>query len=434
MSGSCREKLVDAINNLTQEDVNYSKFFTELYVERTYSHRAEELVNLFELSQDTKSIIFSGQIGCGKTTELRHVKFLLESSKRKKFVVIFASPFLDGIHIADLEESDILIGIFADILIHIPDSVDLPKKTISRLEELLKKLDDNSDIYFTKGDAKTITAGLFSLFSLKINTSNEIKKKFRNNTEKNMKIIVSLFDDILEWIKVKNKTEQIVIIVDDLEKIVRDEVIIKFLRKYGNIILKRKCNFVITISNNIQFYTEGARGINTFDEFFCLPFIAIKDSHGSNNSNEINKIKNIIYRRMSKDVIDDAALELAIIYSGGSLSTLFRIYGMAINKVSLNDQCKVTPEFVVEAFYDARFRDNFIGDDRLENLRRIYRIKGDYAKLPPEELKDCLYTCILLTYRDENNNNIERYVLNPSFYTLEDLKKIEKKYNTVSPG
>ena len=197
-------------------------------------------------------------------------------------------------------------------------------------------------------------------------------------------------------------------------------------------ILERKCNFVITINNNIQFYVKGGHVLNRFTHFFCLPFIAIKNRKDENDDDEINKMKEIIRRRVSKDLIDENALELAVLYSGGSISTLFKIYSVAINKTSVSNECKISVEFIEKAFFEVRFRDAYFGYDKLDELRIIHRSNTDidnkYKKLPTTELKNYLYNCTLLTYRDLENNSKERYVLNPSFHYDDDLKEMVEKY------
>ena len=427
MDTLCKKQLKVAINNLQQQEIEYGGFFTNLYVERKNSYKIQEVLSLFELLNDNITILFSGQPGCGKTTELHLLKELLEQTSERKTSVIFISLFLDGIYAKKLEYTDIILGIFSEFLIQISNKIDFPKEIISDLAILLKELDNERELKKFKNTVDFIFNGYFHIFKIKMNKSDQIREKFRLLVERKLAKILSIFDNILERLQNDSKVNRIVIIVDDLEKIVDEHVIINFLYEHGNLIKERKCSFIITINNNIHYDSRGEYALTQFNASYRLSFMAIKKRDGSYDKNEINKVKEIIRKRVPKDLIDEKALELAIIYSGGNLSILFRIYGTAINKVNFKEKCKITVEFVEDAFYDVRYRDSYLNKNQLITLRKIHTSKGDYRmELSPDELKNHLNNCALLTYRDIKNHNLEWYVLNPAFFYEEELRNIEK--------
>ena len=94
MENSCEDKLANAINNLRPQEKDYSNFFTDLYVERTYSHRAKELARLFELGNNPEATLFSGQSGSGKTTELHNVKKYWRQAKERISLYFLFLPSL----------------------------------------------------------------------------------------------------------------------------------------------------------------------------------------------------------------------------------------------------------------------------------------------------------------------------------------------------
>ena len=424
-----KNKLVVAINNLRHKKIDYSNFFEKYYVARTSSSRTNEVVSLLEFTTKPQHILFSGQAGCGKTTELQHIKYLLESRKKGNFTVIFISSILNGLHTKKMMYTDLLIGIFSELLIQLPDNVNLTKETMSELSTLLVELDDEHVTKLTHNDIKSISTGFFSLFLLKFSKSQQVRDEFRKLTEIKIRKILSLFDSVLNDIRnVNGNSDQIIIIVDDLEKIVDDDVIVDFLYNHGKLILDRECSFIMTVNDSIHFDLKGQNALYPFYSV-SLPFISIKTPDGSYNFDEINRMKEIMLKRIPKAIIDDKALELAIIYSGGNLSVLFKIYIMAINKVNFSNERKVKLDFVREAFYDTRFKDDALDFDRLQKLRLIHHSRGNYKQeLSRDELKEFIHTSILLTYYDPEKYDKQWFVLNPVLYDEQELRKIENRY------
>ena len=422
MDKPCSDKLKNAFNNLEQIRDYHPTFFEQYYVDRSSCYLIDEVVGLCDINDKPHVILFGGQVGTGKTTELHHIKHTLEKQKEKEFEVIFLSPFRNGIFSTKLEYSDIAMGIFSDFLLNIPKNIEISDNVVAQLEELLELLEEGGEVNYTKGNVRSIAAGFFSLFTLKLSESEDIRRNFRVKTAKNMKKMLDLFDEILDAIRNNNGTPKyVLVIIDDLEKIGNEKAVIDVLNNHKNLFVKRKCSFIITVNNSIQFDREGVHALEQFRNY-TLPFVAVRDQNREINEDELKKMIEIIGKRVPPEIIDTRALRLAILFSGGSLSELFRLYQNAINKARTSDQCLISLDLIKKAFATVKPKANYIALSEFEKLRTIYRSNDSFSKLDPKDKRDYLYTCVLMTYKDFVDDT-EWYDLNPAFLDEFEWKK-----------
>ena len=427
METDIKEVFSKAFNNLTQEQEYSKEFFNEMHVERSYSDPIIELTEQFMKYEEEKSVLCTGQIGCGKTTELQYMKYLMDLREQNQIIAILVSPFRKQIYTDDFQYTDIIVEIFASLIEHLPEDLVLPKKIITTLRKLIKNLDDEDNINTKLKNSRSLKVGFLNLISLSFTKTKEIRENFRKKTEENLEQILQLIDDILEFIKNQNNMKKVIVIVDDLEKVVNDKVVIRFLEEHWRLIKNRKCSFVITINNRIL-YNKESHSFKQEIPIWSIPFLAIKNEDMTYDKTVINMIREIILRRVSKKIIHEGGLELAIKYSGGSLSTLFKIYSTAINKVSLTNDDKIKPEFVREAFDSVRLENTIISPSKKKKIQIIDIQNKKYdEELEEDELEELLYYNVLLTYRPKGQRG-NRYVLNPTFYRSDQLEKMEREY------
>ena len=425
-SSSFKEMLRLAFNNLHQIEKDYDlNYFKKFYVDKTRDFKKPEILHRLESSNNPQLILFSGQVGTGKTTELQDIKKSLE--EKSEYYVILISLFRDGIATNDLKYTDILLTIFSHVLNTIPEDIEIPKKMLEKIKSLISKLSNTVSKEHQQGSLKSLTVSLLGLITLNLNKSENVKREFRVRTEEQISEIVDLFDEVLNIIR--NTTRQkILIIVDDLEKIVGNQVIAEFIIDHGELIKRRDCSFIITISTFVRFNPRGTHMALQVDSKHCLPFIPVRNEDKSINSEGIDSMKDIIYKRVPKEIIDDKGLELAILYSGGSISELLKLYQNTILNIFDSDQHMISSSIVKDSFYDMRQDALFIHPAKFRELQDMNRLNQNYRdKISPNELAEYLYNCILLTYRNSKNKS-DWYGLNPAYYDSESLNNLESNY------
>ena len=423
MSISNENEFDSQFNRLNQELVNPSDF-EKYYVDRRDSYHGKELVNMLQISARPQIVLFSGQAGSGKTTELHNLKLQLEQDS--DFLVIMLSPFRNEIHTKKMEYVDILLVLFSEFLFYIPQEIKLSKTMVKELTYLLHDLNNDKDIQFSDDNSQGIARGFLDLISLKLNKSEESRQDFRMRSENMISRMLSLFDNILEIIENTIK-KKIIIMVDNLEKNV-DESLINFLTNHEELIRRRNCSFIFTVNSYFSFNQDIPLMYRSYDLHY-LPFFTIRNKDDSINYDQVHMMKDIVHKRISSIVIDDQPLELAIMYSGGSISELFRILKKAKNKANTSNELKISTECIKKAFYDIRQTLPGITSFEFKKLREIHKIKELHVgEMRYEQLKKYLHNCVVLTYRNVDSNYADWYDLNPFYFSNEELENLEQDY------
>ncbi len=176
--------------------------------------------------------LFSGHIGCGKSSELHHLAHKLEdpkptaSSKRYFPIILDASEYLDDY---DVTPTDLLLAIVAEV------AAKLKEKDIGELSDnyFVKRFNEIKKFFLSEVE---IAEGELSLWNIKakiqrLKSDPEARKKVRDNLLPQTSTILHEINTVFEEARLKLKNHKVkndetpysdfVLIVDNLEKIQR---------------------------------------------------------------------------------------------------------------------------------------------------------------------------------------------------------------------
>jgi GTPase SAR1 family protein len=435
--------------NLTSPDDE--KYYIDFAAVRG-SDLVRELKRTIVLSGDDPTCqLFTGHIGCGKSTELSRLQRDLEAEGYQ--VVYFEST--DDLDMGDVDISDILLAIAKQV----SQSLEAAKVrlTPSRFQQMLKGTVDllNSEVTGLKlnvpevggvklGDGVSLSAdqGNYSLafgigeITTKAKDSKDVRALLRQHLEPRINTILDIINT--ELIDTANQQLQaqgkagLVVIVDNLDRIdnkprVQDRRQPEYLFvDRGDQLKKLRCHVVYTIPLVLSFSNEKENLTNRFGSSpQVLPMVRTQNRDGSPCAAGLDALRQMVLAR----AFPDAALEQRLAQATDifdSLETLDRLClasgGHVRNLLVLINYClkRADPPFtqaLLDQVVSLRLSDlaKAIDHDEWQLLREVHSTKavrgeGEYQAL--------LRSLFVFEYRDAGQTWFD---LNPVLLAAKEL-------------
>ncbi|MGB6166439.1 MAG: hypothetical protein WBF52_02535 [Geitlerinemataceae cyanobacterium] len=281
-------------------------------------------ITLFSPKKPTFQL-FTGHIGCGKTTELLRLKSILEEEGFQ--VVYFDSS--QGIDLADTDIGEILLTI-ASYLSQSFAGFDL-KSSMLIWQNLLQEAQQIFNREFAGGstaDVSTIEINeMKSLsFALRKMTQHakknpELRVKLRQYWESRISLILQAINtELLEPAAVaieQQGKKGLVTIVDNLDRLEtvqkpwgRSQPEYVFVDR-GELLCKLSCHMVYTIPLTLIFSKDSGRLTQRFGSApKVLPTIPVRDRHGQSFAPGLVQLQQMVLARAFPDVAEDRRLAL----------------------------------------------------------------------------------------------------------------------------
>lgn len=297
-------------------------------------------------NQNNKTLLFlAGMRGSGKTSELAKYAKLLHTPDCFFVVTCNIDTELD---LDNIQYMDILIFQLEKLLkqtsevgLLLDESIleSMQKWFQERVTEINKSLkgEGESELEFGNDDAFSIAGILGKLIGLtaklkvgltgSYERANTIRIKFQNRfTDFSLKFN-TFIEEVNEQLRKQHIGQEILFIVDGLEKTMTAEIRRKIIMEESNRIRQIKANTIFTLP--LELMKEEQR-IRNFGEIITFPFIKIKERDGNLVTLAVERFREMLYKRIDKKLIpSEESIMLAIQYSGGSPRQLLRIIEQA---------------------------------------------------------------------------------------------------------
>jgi len=391
------------------------KRLKDFYVDTDTVRGGNALSSLKQLLDDPLNpyikLLFSGFLGSGKTTELIKLSFQLQE---KYNVIIFS--VMSRLKIDQVTIESLLFEIIEDTMqfLNSNNLVDESDGALIRIVENITDWCSETRIIKETEEkrSKSVTKGIEFLKGIFFSAK---KEKRSGNVDKTQSTLIEehkINDLILECNKIfdylRRKTgKETIIIVDDLEKM-------SFTKSHdfyipnASFIKDFHCKMVLTIPVELVYSPDFANIQNVFGEAEVLPMIKIKDQDGETFQPGIDKMTEILERRLDLMLFENQCYKKAIEYSGGALRELFRIIQRAAmienSEIITEDSMKKSISYHKNIFA-SRIQENrgeihIKFDEYLEILIDIY----DGNRISPKKnlaLLDLLRTRAIMKYNGE---------------------------------
>jgi hypothetical protein len=287
-----------------------------------------------------KTMLFlAGMRGSGKTSELAKYAKLLHSPECFLVVTCNVDEELD---MDNVQYMDVLIFQLEKLLSMASEQkLKLDKGILDSMqkwfEERVKEINTSLK---AEGSAEievggeTSIAGLFAKMlgltariKMGLSGSRERAETIRTNFKNRFLDFSSKFNIFIEQaaeqLRKQDIAQEILFIVDGLEKTMSADVRRKIILEESNRIRQIKANTIFTLP--IELMKEEQR-IRNFSEIITFPFIKVKERNGKFVEPALEKFREFVVKRVDAALFDDpASIDLAIANSGGSPRQLLRI-------------------------------------------------------------------------------------------------------------
>ncbi len=290
--------------------------------------------------------LFTGHIGCGKSTELQKLTVELQ---QEGFHVVYLNSLKD-LEIRDVDISDILLAITHRVIESL-ESVGI------KLEQnyFMRLFKDMKNILFTPVDFDVKFSFLIAEITTKAQASPDVRKRLRNYLEPQTSTIIenlnsAILNPGIEQLK-KKGNKGLVVIVDSLEKIDNVPKYFKRLQpEYlfidrGSQLSSLDCHLVYTMPLSLRFSNEYGSLTQQFQDPKVLPMVGIRSRNGKISKGALVKLRNMILARAFPhlsyeyrlgrvtEIFDSIrTLDYLCLISGGHIRNLLRLLNTSIHK------------------------------------------------------------------------------------------------------
>jgi hypothetical protein len=278
-----------------------------------------------------------------------------------------------------------------------------------RLNGKLKKdLDDwsaeVSRVWSKTDQAEVGVEGGIGAFFLKarglLKTGFEDKKEFRLKFEPRIPQLIEIINRIIAAVEThpEASNQEVLLIIDDLDKPTVDVAMDLFFTK-GPILAQPECKIIFTVPTSLVYsgqYNVVKRG---FGKPFILPNFKIRERNDERNDLAWARMREIVERRLDKELIASQALDDAVEMSGGVVRELVRIIQSAAARAVATNANSIQPPHVEHAVNELRMEYSFslTRQEYIDILNRVHETKLlRYTDEKP--LLDLLHNLFILQY------------------------------------
>jgi hypothetical protein len=284
-----------------------------------------------------KTLLFlAGMRGSGKTSELAKIAQKLHNSEGFFCVTCNLD---EGLDLNDMEYMDILIFQLErlaeelqriDLKLERGGIASLQKWYEERIKEVNKVIKKSGGF---EVEVETSTPSLFSFLKLSaklkgnLEGSKENAEKIRTAFKKNFSDFSGKFNEFIENVNISLKQkkcgQEILFIIDGLEKVATADIRRKIVDDESNRIRQIKVNTIFTLP--IELFSLEAK-LRQFSDIVPFPFVKVVEKDGTIVEAAVKRFTEFVLKRIDATVFESASIiREAILHSGGSPRELLRI-------------------------------------------------------------------------------------------------------------
>jgi len=396
--------LIRAMNNFSITKLEFSRDARpeqsgDFYVDRL-GNPFGEVRTLLLRSQGYDKILFTGHLGSGKSTELNRIAADQEIQNRFMVVRYAVSDELDIMAISHI---DVLISIGAKVFEQaVKAKLRLRQDFLRRLRNWKNTVTEFEKIEVEEAgaEAKAKLSVFFATVLGKLKREHLTRKKVREELEPRLSELLEILNMIIDDVKLALPPgKDLLVVIDDLEKVANIEDAKRLYREAGPFLLEPRCKIIYTIPIALHYSAEFKEVLNLFGTSYFLPNVRLRKRNGEPDPAGFEELRTLVSKRMNLVLIDNDGLETAIANSGGVVRELVRILRDACVRAINRGRERIAVDVVNQGC--AMLRNEFgrmLDNEHYERLQQIKKTKiagGDPLTL------ELLHQLAALEYQNE---------------------------------
>jgi hypothetical protein len=405
------KNLKEAYNNFYVEPLKEYQEFADFYVQRPgLISPMQDLKDRIELADRKEKYLFLGFRGSGKSTELYRLEAALDKSR---FLVVNYS-IRDDLNLSDFDFRDFFV------------SMALKVYDIARVEGIVLNPDIETDFQdFTKRITNITEAEVTSQSSAGLSLSQIVILKLSREAKTRQCLRTELDQKIsdliqkLNWmiVDIEEKSgKELVIIVDDLDKLARGQQSEDFFYKNYQLLIEPSCFVVYTFPIPLAFHPQYENVRHAFTSDVILLQMPVFKKNGEPHLEGQKFYSDVISRRIEPDLLNQEVLLYAI-ESTGKLSELVEVMKEASLNAFRMGQKSISKNDVATGLEKLRMTfDRTLTEAHKKKLLEINKCKEAREKGPDSVLtRELLFSLTAVEYEDEEGRWCE---INPMLRPL----------------
>jgi hypothetical protein len=376
------ENLVDALNNFTIGELVFDPSAKSVagqdkgfYIDRE-NNPYDDIKALLISSRTFDKILFSGHIGSGKSTELN--RLTNDPDIKSKFLVVKYSV-KETLDIYKINYIDLLISIGTKVFIEaVNNKVKIDKGLLKKLTEWKNTIKEKTKIKEEGAGVKPELklSAFFASFTTRLKLEHTTRESVRKLIEPRLSDLIELINSIVDTVKAGlPKEKDLLVIIDDLEKIPNIEDASKLYHDTGLYLTEPHCKIIYTVPIALHYSPKFKTIINTFGINYFFPNIRLFHRDGNRDDKAFEILKDFVYKRMDESLIEEDALKSAIEKSGSVIRDMARIIRESCIKALNRKRNKINADLINESISNLR---NDFGRMLSERYYRVLKkVRGD---------------------------------------------------------
>ena len=403
--------LREAYNNFYVEPLKEDQEIRDFYVQRPGSvSPMQDLLDRIDLASRREKYLLLGFRGSGKSTELYRLEAALD---KNRFLVVNYS-IQDDLNLSDFDFRDFFV------------SMALKVYDIARVEGITLHPDIEKDFLdFTRRitsiteeevtSQRSAGLSLSQIIILKLSREAKTRECLRKELDQKISDLIQRLNWLIVDIEEK-AGKDLVIIVDDLDKLTRGQQSEDFFYRNHQLLIEPGCFVVYTFPIPLAFHPQYENVKHAFDGDVILLQMPVKRRNGEPHQEGRGFYRDVISRRIDLDLLEDGVLDLAV-DSTGKLSELVEVMKEASLNAYRKGQKRISKEDVASALDKLRMTfDRTLTQAHKKKLLEINRCKEAREEGPDSVLtRELLFSLTAVEYQDEEGRWCE---VNPMLLPL----------------
>ncbi|MGK7872335.1 MAG: ATP-binding protein [Xenococcaceae cyanobacterium] len=395
----------------------------------------EDLGNRIRRSKRMTCHLYSGHRGAGKSTELLRLKQYLE---QRKFYVVYFAADAEDIQSEDAQYTDILLACTRHLLQELNKSAN-PGALLNWIKNRVQELKDLGQTELSL-EGLSVEAQIIQVAKLTANLRAEptMRQQIREKVNPHTVSLIEILNQFLKEAKQKlpNGCIQLAVIVDNLDRITP---IIQESRhtNHEEIFIDRSqqlqaldCHVIYTVPISLL-YSDRATDIkDIYSDTQVLPMVMMRTPDGEVYQPGLQKIKEVISRRVSKfapnlsldtEIFDSSdTLEQLCLMSGGHVRNLLLLMQDGIGRTK---ELPISRRAVRIAI--SRARDIYRRTVNRDQWRLLAEVSRSKRIINDDEYRSLLFNRCLLEYRYwDDEGEMQRWCdIHPLIKGIQEFKE-----------